>query len=349
MDDYTLSSLTESKNEWSIRLVNVITPPIIEGIRSIFNEALELCQQNKEDEQYLLTFQTFLARIPKWNNNIIDEEVKRIEDKSKCGYLEELISCVHVIQLKALTCVRVGSKQKKIDIEIPSVNQFIHKVYINVARTLYTNVYLFQHDLLPLDIQKNNREFENIVKESVLNAIRDTMPIENILKAYMDETEELETNIQEEVLIEPMQDQDLPTNNTTNDATTNDATTNDTTTNDTTTKDTTTNDATPDNNVIANITTPVEEHKNSKIDFSDIDHTIDTLGNKDTIDVPKTQENLDRLETERELNAIDDDDDDENSLTIGEDVSLDITDINDLNKPMNLDPPEILDEIEVLE
>ena len=347
MDDYTLSSLTESKNEWSIRLVNVLTTPIIEGIRSIFNEALELCQQNKEDEQYLLTFQTFLSRIPKWNNNIIEEEFKRIEDKSKCGYLEELISCVHVIQLKALTCVRVGSKQKKIDIEIPSVNQFIHKVYINVARTLYTNVYLFQHDLLPLDIQKNNREFENIVKESILNAIRDTMPIENILKAYMDETEELETNIQEEVLIEPIQDQDLPTNNTT----TNDTTTNDTTTNDTTTNDTTTHDNPTDNNVIAKIDTPVEENKNSKIDFSDIDHTIDTLGNKGTIDVPKTQENLDRLETERELNAIDDDDDDEheNSLIIGEDVSLDITDINDLNKPMNLDPPELFDEIEVLE
>ena len=335
MDDYTLSSLTESKNEWSIRLVNVLTPPIIEGIRSIFNEALELCQQNKEDEQYLLTFQTFLARIPKWNNNIIEEEFKRIEDKSKCGYLEELISCVHVIQLKALTCVRVGSKQKKIDIEIPSVNQFIHKVYINVARTLYTNVYLFQHDLLPLDIQKNNREFENIVKESILNAIRDTMPIENILKAYMDETEELETNIQEEVLIEPMQDPPilpLSTNDTTKD----------------TTKDTTTTrDTLTDNDVIAKNTSSIEKHKNSKIDFSDIDHTIDTLGNKDSIDVPKTQENLDRLETERELYDIDDDD--ENTLTIGEDVSLDITDINDLNKPMNLDPPELFDEIEVLE
>ena len=65
MDDYNLASLTESKNEWCIRLINVLTPTISAGIRSIFDEALELCQQNKEEDQYLLTFQTFLSSSPK--------------------------------------------------------------------------------------------------------------------------------------------------------------------------------------------------------------------------------------------------------------------------------------------
>ena len=51
-----------------------------------------------------------------------------------CSYLEDLITCVHIIQLKALTCVRVGSKQKKIDINIPSVSEFIHKIYIRTLR-----------------------------------------------------------------------------------------------------------------------------------------------------------------------------------------------------------------------
>ena len=36
MDDYSLSSLTESKNELCARLVNVLTPLIISGFKDIF-------------------------------------------------------------------------------------------------------------------------------------------------------------------------------------------------------------------------------------------------------------------------------------------------------------------------
>jgi len=194
MDDYSLVSLSDSKNEWCARLVNTLTPSLIEGLKSIFEESWALCIENDEEDKYLMTFQTFLSRIPKWNSAIIDTERKRIEDTTSCGYLEELITCVHVIQLKALTCARVGNKQKKVNINIPSVNTFIHKTYCNVARKLYTSIYLFEKDILPLEIQKHNRELECIIKESILNTVRDTMPIEDILRAYMDETEELDVN-----------------------------------------------------------------------------------------------------------------------------------------------------------
>ena len=177
MDDYSLVSLSDSKNEWCARLVNTLTPSLIEGLKSIFEESWALCIENDEEDKYLMTFQTFLSRIPKWNSAIIDTERKRIEDTTSCGYLEELITCVHVIQLKALTCARVGNKQKKVNINIPSVNTFIHKTYCNVARKLYTSIYLFEKDILPLEIQKHNRELECIIKESILNTVRDNMPI----------------------------------------------------------------------------------------------------------------------------------------------------------------------------
>ena len=74
--------------------------------------------------------------------------------KSNCGYLNDLISCVHIIQLKSLTCMRVGNKQKKIDINVPSLTDFIHKVYINTARKLYTNIYLFEKNITPLTDSK---------------------------------------------------------------------------------------------------------------------------------------------------------------------------------------------------
>ena len=140
MDDYSLASLTESKNEWCARLVTLLTQHVISGIDSIFSEAVKLCEENEESNKYLMTFQNLLSAIPTWNPVTIQNEKKRIEKESGCKYLEDLVTCVHIIQLKALTCVRVGEKQKKIDINIPSVDLFIHSIYINVARKLYTNI-----------------------------------------------------------------------------------------------------------------------------------------------------------------------------------------------------------------
>lgn len=207
MDDYNLTSLIESKNEWSARLVNVLTPCIIEGTNSIFQEAIRLCEENDESEKYLMTFQNLLNNIPKWSEEIVDNEKSRILENTHCIYLEDLITCVHILQLKALTCARVGTKQKKIDINIPSVNQFIHKLYINVARKIYTNVYLFEKNIQPLSIQKNNRELEIIIKECILNTIRDSIPVENILRAYLDES--YETNVQIEEKQELVPDKEL--------------------------------------------------------------------------------------------------------------------------------------------
>ena len=144
-----------------------------------------------------MTFQNLLVNIPKWSQHIVETECKRIIEVTNCSYIEDLISCVHIIQLKALTACRVGLKQKKINIEIPSINNFIHQVYINCARKLYLNIYLFENNILPLQLQKNNRELEIIIKEVIMNTIRDSIPIENLLKAYLDETEETETVVEE--------------------------------------------------------------------------------------------------------------------------------------------------------
>ena len=77
-----LSNLNEARNEWCSRLVGILTPRIMEGIRSIFNESWKVSVDNGEVEKYLMTFQNFICRVPKWNATIIDEEKTRIVEKS---------------------------------------------------------------------------------------------------------------------------------------------------------------------------------------------------------------------------------------------------------------------------
>ena len=205
MDDFNVTSLHESKNEWGARLLTILTPLIVEGFQSIYQESYSLCQSNNETEKHLMTFQNFLSRIPKWNANIVEAEQKRIHERSGCSYLEDLITCVHIIQLKLLTAVRVGSKQKKIDVKIPNIKDFIHKVYIHAARKLYKNVYLFERNIPPLQIQKNARELELLVQEAILNSVREGIPVDVLLRSYLDETteEDVEVNIKEEEIEQP--------------------------------------------------------------------------------------------------------------------------------------------------
>ena len=204
MDDFVLSNLQESRNEWCSRLVSILCPLVIEGIHSIFNEAWKMCIDQKEPAKYLMTFQNLLGRIPKWNSLIIEEERKRMIERSGCNYMEDLITCVHIIQLKVITCIRVGNRQKKIDISIPKLDHFIHKLYTHAARKIYTNVYLFEKNISQLQVQKNNRELELIVQESIMITIRESIPTEDIIRAYMDESVEHEEEVTIEQLEEPV-------------------------------------------------------------------------------------------------------------------------------------------------
>jgi hypothetical protein len=316
MDDYSITSLTDSKNEWCARLINILTPVTIQGVKSIFEEAHNLCRENDEMDKYLMTFQTFLSRVPKWNNTIIETERKRIVEASGCSYLEELITCVHVIQLKTLTCVRVGQKQKKVDIDVPSVDDFIHKVYINVARKIYTNIYLFEKNIAPLQVQKHNRELELIIKECIMNSVRESIPVETILRAYMDETDEQDVEVNEVEEQIPIVEEPEPVV------------------------------AAEPVVVVTEPVVPLTESQ-SRLSFSDIDKAVDTKGVESSVSAPKTIERLESLALQR-LNDEDDDDDDDERITIGGDVALDISDVNDLNRSMKILPPPILDDIEIL-
>jgi hypothetical protein len=300
MDDFSVSSLHESKNEWGARLLVILTPLVIEGFRSIFDEAYKMCKENKEMEKYLMTFQNLITRIPKWNGNIIENETKRIIDKSCCNYLEDLVTCIHIIQLKLLTLMRVGQYQKKIDINIPKLEDFIHKIYINVARKIYKNVYLFEIKISPLEIQKNNRELEIIIQECILNTVRDSIPVETILKAYMDETceEDVIEEIKEKTIELPPPTME---NNT--------------------------------HEIISEFPKSSFSDQPIKLSFNNLDSIVSTNGKKELIDAPKDIATLEAISEQnhlkRKMEEMEDDDD--KISILDEEVNLDeLLDINNL-------------------
>ena len=294
MDDFVISNLHESKNEWCSRLVSIFSPLVMDGIRSIFNESWKLCTDTDEIGKYLMTFQNLLCRVPKWNSVIVEEERKRIIERSGCNYLEDLITCVHIIQLKVLTCIRVGNKQKKIDISIPKLDHFIHKVYIHVARKVYMNVYLFEKNVSPLQTQKNNRELENIIQDCILTAIRESIPTESIIRAYMDESVEHE----EEVIIESLADPILEHKDYGNHSNESNESNESKDSDETKFPDETDEEPPPVVPAIKNID---NENVITRLTFNDYDAVLDGSDKVQSVNAPKTIERLEEISTSRAM------------------------------------------------
>ena len=326
MDDFVISNLHESRNEWCGRLVSIFTPLINEGFQSIFDEAWKMCIENDEASKYLMTFQNLLSRVPKWNSVIIEEERQRIIERSGCNYLEDLITCVHIIQLKVLTCIRVGNKQKKIDISIPKLDHFIHKVYVHVARKLYMNVYLYEKNLTALQKQKNMRELELLIQECILVTIRESVPTEDIIKAYMDESEEQE----EEVFIESVKEPVLekPEQTTTSQALI----------------EVKNEEPKEELAIVPSIKNIDEEKVVTQLTFNNNDSVLDEEDNIKDIEAPKTLERLEEISTsralERKLAEQDEDDDDERIKISTEDINLTGFDVLDDSASLNIKPDE---------
>ena len=324
MDDFVISNLHESRNEWCGRLVTLLSPLVIEGIKSIFNESWKMCSDSGEMSKYLMTFQNLLARVPKWNSVILEEEKNRIIERSGCNYLEDLITCVHIIQLKVLTCIRVGNKQKKIDISIPKLDHFLHRVYIHAARKVYSNVYLFERNISDLQVQKHHRELEIMVQECILTAIRESIPTESIIRAYLDENQEEE----EEEIIEAIPEEEDKKNQEEGKTENKDGDKN---------GDKSDTTATENEEVRVEELPPVLSVENlnddkvvTKLSFNDVDDASDGT----SINAPKTIERLEQISEERniqrKLEEEEDDDQERVNIHMDDDVVLD--DVFDLDK-----------------
>jgi hypothetical protein len=176
--------LVEIKKEFTIHLVNLLTPLIYEGIQSIYDRAL------KDFESTVLKyFQNFLSEVKNWSQLMIDEEYSRIKDKMP-PYFESLLKATIESNITLLTsCSLNNSNPVVLDTD---AKKFIQLVYIETAREFYNNPILFYDKYTPAEIKKNQREALDIIKQSIQNAIRKVLPMEDIVNKYLTKLSVLE-------------------------------------------------------------------------------------------------------------------------------------------------------------
>lgn len=171
-DALNVNVLVSAKEEYTHQLCYILSPLIYNGILSIFEKSKKMPKSIRGISYR--NFQICLASVQNWNAVIIEQEVKRI--KQVCSYLSDIVTAIFVSHVKILACVRLKGDHKSVKIKIPTMESFIHKIYILTCNKFYNNV-----NLINEDEEKLIYLISNIINE----CIRKQLPIENILHEYL--------------------------------------------------------------------------------------------------------------------------------------------------------------------
>jgi hypothetical protein len=182
--DSAASVYSEAKGEYTKQLTLFIVPVFHRFFMTNLQQASE---EEPQAKRQLWKFQELLSQIPEWNVDKVQRETGKIVGDIQCDYLEDLVTAVFIAHTKVLTAIRIGNKNKRVQITIPKLDHFIHRSLSECSRLLWSSAYLFHSDLSQIEKQKNHRQIEQLLHEGISQAIRGLLPVKNILKDYLSE------------------------------------------------------------------------------------------------------------------------------------------------------------------
>ena len=188
MDDMNVPIFGQAKLEYTKQLVDILYMNIYDGVRSIYDDA-KVVYVNKR-VPVVQIFRSLLEQVPKWNSEIIKKETDRIEKTSKCDWLDELLTAVFISHTRILMSIGSNHNFNKINVTIPKTTTFIHKSYINIAREVWKNPYLFDEQVPGHEYQRNMKQLEDMIKLTIEDTIRRQLPIKEILREHLENANE---------------------------------------------------------------------------------------------------------------------------------------------------------------
>lgn len=175
MKNLNVNNIVEAKSEYTKQLRSVLADPIFNKIISTYNECCDI--DSDKPVNVLIEMQKKMREIPYWNTYNIESLTRDVT--KDCPYLSDLLAAVFVSNVKILTSIRMN-KTKKVQLKMPSNENFVHTTIINVAEHIFNNPRVFKQDHVLL---KN--DIANMINDSIDSTIRTLLPIQNILQNYV--------------------------------------------------------------------------------------------------------------------------------------------------------------------
>jgi hypothetical protein len=180
-----LTVLVEAKKEYLAQLCSVMCPHMISTFEVLYSESNNISKGKKVLAQY----QKLLKEVPNWNDHMIHQHAEKLSNT--CGWFNDLLAAVFVSYVKILSSVRLNSENKKISVKLPSNDVFIHGCYINAAKDLYKDPFVYHDELSEYDRDSQlTRRFVLCIETTV----KEMIPIQEILKAYISNKDKIEVD-----------------------------------------------------------------------------------------------------------------------------------------------------------
>ena len=171
-----MSVLVEARREYIDQLGVCLSEHLIESFDAMYNEASKMSKGKK----VLVSFQSLLKDVPNFSNSMIKQHTDAIIDR--CSYFSDLLAAVFVASTKIMSSVRLRQDTAKISLKLPTNDIFIHTVFIEAAKNLYADPYVF-HDDAPQ--HKRDEDLRARFGIAIERSVKSLIPIKEILETYM--------------------------------------------------------------------------------------------------------------------------------------------------------------------
>jgi hypothetical protein len=183
--------LVETKNEFNNFVNGILVPHIYNGLTGMLDYSINMHnlieEKKKKDKSInnpgiISIYKMCLSDISTLNNHEIENEYKRIKEKSGCSdWFDNLIRACFKSYILFLTWDPETNNSKYSDNEIYnqiSIKDYIHKCYIETCNYFNDNPEIF--------LKKNmKKEIFDIIKFSIELAMKKTLPYNDIIQEYL--------------------------------------------------------------------------------------------------------------------------------------------------------------------
>ncbi len=194
-NDVNVTLLEASLREYNSQLTYHLLSPIHQYFSSMYTKALNTAKQSESHSRNcrdLRLLQEELRKIPKFNTDEVDREVAYITERiNKKFRFAKVLKIIFVARSMIMASVRPKSRaDEEIVVAVPSVEAYTHRVLSLVARHLFTYPSLIRKsdNESEKDASAKSRNITKIIFDSVMNAVTDMLPHDEICDTYLSET-----------------------------------------------------------------------------------------------------------------------------------------------------------------
>lgn len=177
MDENNL--LLNVRNQYTLRLQEAIAIGLYEGLKQMW----DMAKRTANSGEVYREFQNNLKNVKKWNQSIVQSEYKRIVERSKCEWIDDLIKQVFKLNTQYLASVDSRTALMRIKVSVPDTPTFLHEAYVNVARAFWLNVPLLEDRPVKITKLQELANFERakaLIYEAIQTTIMENVPMREL-------------------------------------------------------------------------------------------------------------------------------------------------------------------------